>query len=72
MCALMNYKCTGNIGQLKSDIQVTCARAFSKSIFSSDKVIIDLDSLRDYIKSGYYDCNCKMKSILSFQLRIYI
>ncbi len=44
MCALMNYKCTGNIGQLKSDIQVTCARAFSKSIFSSDKVIIDLDS----------------------------
>ncbi len=50
MCALMNYKCTGNIGQLKSDIQVTCARAFSKSIFSSDKVIIDLDSLRDYIK----------------------
>lgn len=73
MCALMNYKCTGNIGQLKSDIQVTCARAFSKSIFSSDKVIIDLDSLRDYIKSGYYDCNCKNEKYSEFSVEdIYI
>ncbi|HBG5343571.1 TPA: sigma 54-interacting transcriptional regulator [Clostridioides difficile] len=73
MCALMNYKCTGNIGQLKSDIQVTCARAFSKSIFSSDKVIIDLDSLRDYIKSGYYDCNCENEKYSEFSVEdIYI
>ncbi|MCC0642762.1 MULTISPECIES: sigma 54-interacting transcriptional regulator [unclassified Clostridioides] len=73
MCALMNYKCTGNIGQLKSDIQVTCARAFSKAIFSSDKVIIDLDSLRDYIKSGYYDCNCEDEKYSEFSVEdIYI
>lgn len=50
--ALMNYKCKGNIGQLKSDIQVSCARAFSKSTKEDNKVIIDTDSLREHIKKS--------------------
>lgn len=42
-------------------------------IFFSDKVIIDLDSLRDYIKSGYYDCNCKNEKYFEFLVEdIYI
>lgn len=53
IAAFMNYECKGNIGQLKSDIQVTCAKAFSRVLYSNNKVIIDLDSVRDYIKSGY-------------------
>lgn len=55
MLSLMNYKCSGNIGQLKSDIQVTCARAYSRIGINNDNVIIDLDNLREYIKAGYYD-----------------
>lgn len=51
----MNYKCKSNIGQLKSDIQVSCARAFSKNPDSSDKLIIDVDSLRTYIKESIKD-----------------
>ena len=51
--AFMNYECKGNIGQLKSDIQVTCAKAFSRVLYSNNKVVIDLDSVRDYIKCWY-------------------
>lgn len=51
----MNYKCKSNIGQLKSDIQVSCARAFSKNPDYSDKLIIDVDSLRTYIKESIKD-----------------
>lgn len=51
----MNYKCKSNIGQLKSDIQVSCARAFSKNPDFSDKLIIDVDSLRTYIKESIKD-----------------
>lgn len=51
----MNYKCKSNIGQLKSDIQVSCARAFSKNPDFSDKLIIEVDSLRTYIKESIKD-----------------
>lgn len=48
---LMDYECKGNIGQLKSDIQVTCARAFSKLELGEDTVYVDCDSLRKNIRS---------------------
>ena len=51
----MTYNCRANIGQLKSDIQVSCARAFSKNPDFSDKLIIDIDSLRSYIKENIKD-----------------
>lgn len=54
MKCLLNYECRGNIGQLKSDIQVTCARAFSKSDAESDTVLVDVDSLRAYIKNDIH------------------
>ncbi|WAW14938.1 sigma 54-interacting transcriptional regulator [Peptostreptococcus equinus] len=55
---LMDYDCKGNIGQLKSDIQVTCARAFSKLELGEDTVYVDDYSLRRNIRefdnnSGY-------------------
>ncbi|MDB8821100.1 MAG: sigma 54-interacting transcriptional regulator [Peptostreptococcus sp.] len=49
---LMNYKCSGNIGQLKSDIQVTCARAFSKIEIGEDFVFVGEDSLRSYVRKS--------------------
>lgn len=52
MSALLRYNCVGNIGQLKSDIQVTCARAYSKAA-NNNNIIIDLDNLRKFIRTGY-------------------
>ena len=49
---LMNYKCTGNIGQLKSDVQVTCARAFSKMKIEDDFVFVGENSLRSYVRNS--------------------
>ncbi|MCH5138722.1 sigma 54-interacting transcriptional regulator, partial [Clostridiaceae bacterium UIB06] len=37
--ALLLYTCTGNIGQLKSDIQLGCANAFLKAISKGEKRI---------------------------------
>jgi transcriptional regulator with AAA-type ATPase domain/transcriptional regulatory protein LevR len=39
MKCLLLYKCTGNIGQLKSDIQVICAKAFLNSLDSEENVM---------------------------------
>lgn len=52
MLYLMSYKSTGNIGQLKSDIQVICAKAFSKIDITDDTVYISVNSLRKSIKEN--------------------
>lgn len=36
---LLTYDCPGNVGQLKSDIQATCARAFLKSSIENQTVV---------------------------------
>ncbi len=36
---LLTYPCPGNIGQLKSDIQIACARAFLRHINQSDRQV---------------------------------
>lgn len=52
---LMKYQCQGNIGQLKSDIQVACAISFlEKNIKNNKYLYIDVNHLPDYIK---YDIN---------------
>ena len=48
---LMKYQCQGNIGQLKSDIQVACAISFlEKNIKNNKYLYIDISHLPDYIK----------------------
>jgi transcriptional regulator with AAA-type ATPase domain/transcriptional regulatory protein LevR len=37
--AFLTYACRGNIGQLKSDIQISCARAFLRYIKKSDNTV---------------------------------
>ncbi|MCH3963123.1 MAG: sigma 54-interacting transcriptional regulator [Clostridium sp.] len=49
--SLLFYRCPGNIGQLKSDIQVICARSFLNFIANNyDKVNVLIDDLPSHIK----------------------
>ncbi len=51
--ALLLYNCTGNIGQLKSDIQLGCANAFLKYASKGNKKIeIDTIDFSNVVKQG--------------------
>jgi transcriptional regulatory protein LevR len=51
--ALLLYECTGNIGQLKGDIQLICARAFLEyKSYGRDHLEIDTHLLPDHVYSG--------------------
>jgi len=51
LCALLTYDCVGNIGQLKSDIQVACARSYIRY----------LDKKDDMMKVNLYDFNINVQ-----------
>ena len=51
--ALMIYDCPGNIGQIRSDIQVACARGFLNSLNSkSGELNIKLSDLSNHVRMG--------------------
>ncbi|WP_055667464.1 sigma-54-dependent transcriptional regulator [Desnuesiella massiliensis] len=50
--ALLNYECLNNIGQLKSDIQIACAKAYLRSMFEKNLVKVELGDFPDEVKSG--------------------
>jgi transcriptional regulator with AAA-type ATPase domain/transcriptional regulatory protein LevR len=53
---LLLYKCSGNIGQLKSDIQVICAKAFLNYISGKTAVMkITMNDLLSHIKNHLPD-----------------
>lgn len=57
---LLLYNCTGNVGQLKSDIQIGCANAFLKWISKREKQIkLHSEDFADYVKEGlnHYEIN---------------
>ncbi|GKU26220.1 sigma 54-interacting transcriptional regulator [Clostridium folliculivorans] len=55
MRALLSYDCPSNVGQLKSDIQLICARAYSEYLTNiKPDVRIRSSSLPSYIKEGLY------------------
>lgn len=65
MC-LMLYNCQGNIGQLKSDIQVICAKGYVKYMSKNiNEVIIDMEDLSNIIKSEFLKGNKINKTIMS-------
>lgn len=46
----------GNVGQLKSDIQVCCAKAFlNAKIGHADTIVVRIDSLPEELREGYDD-----------------
>ena len=53
--ALLSYDCPNNIGQLKSDVQLLCAKAYSEFLTNVKyDVRIASRSLPQYIKEGLY------------------
>ncbi|GFZ29515.1 hypothetical protein CSC2_00410 [Clostridium zeae] len=53
---LLSYQCINNIGQLKNDIQIICARAFLNFLSNKEDIIKinDID-IPDHIKDGVYE-----------------
>lgn len=55
MRAFLSYACTNNIGQLKSDIQLVCAKAYSEYLTKiKEDVRINSRSLPYHIKEGLF------------------
>ncbi|SHE38678.1 sigma 54-interacting transcriptional regulator [Caloramator proteoclasticus] len=50
--ALLNYDCLNNIGELKSDIQIACAKAYIRSMFGGDVLNVTLDDFNEKVKAG--------------------
>jgi transcriptional regulator with AAA-type ATPase domain/transcriptional regulatory protein LevR len=54
--ALMLYKCHGNLGQLRSDIQVACARGLlNKLAKQQDNVVINISEVSEHVMKGLID-----------------
>ena len=52
--ALLLYDCPNNIGQLKSDIKLSCARAFLDYVGSKDEIIkVSSEELPEYVLKGF-------------------
>lgn len=56
--ALMLYDCPGNIGQLRSDIQVACARGFLNSMGNRQSTMfINISDVPNYVRMGLLKVN---------------
>lgn len=72
--ALIGSVSFGNIGQLKSNIQLICAKGFLESINSENDIEINLNSLPSNIKSGLIAIGNKREIVeeISKQINSYI
>ncbi|SMC20058.1 Transcriptional regulatory protein LevR, contains PRD, AAA+ and EIIA domains [Clostridium acidisoli DSM 12555] len=61
--AIIGSTSYGNIGQMKSNIQLVCATAFLKSINNKDYIEINFKSLPSDIKSGLFHLSGKRKEM---------
>ena len=53
--ALLLYDCSNNIGQLKSDIKLCCAKAFLENMINRDKeVCVHSEDLPEYVLRGAF------------------
>lgn len=67
LIALLLYYCPGNIGQLKADIQLVCARAFLQ--YKVDKlqyVTVELPVLPEYIQKGRLEHQNQKNDLIEF------
>jgi transcriptional regulator with AAA-type ATPase domain/transcriptional regulatory protein LevR len=63
----MLYECRGNIGQLKSDIQLICARAFlDYKTFNREQVEIKISQISDRVRDGFFKLAEKRGELLQF------
>lgn len=61
--AIIGSTSYGNIGQMKSNIQLICANGFLKSINNKDSIEIDFKSLPSDIKNGLFYLSGKRKEM---------
>ncbi|SEJ46322.1 Transcriptional regulator containing an AAA-type ATPase domain and a DNA-binding domain [Propionispira arboris] len=62
---LLLYKCPGNIGQLRNDIQLICANAFIEYVTAgTEGVQIKLSQLTDQLKEGFFSLDEKRQEIM--------
>lgn len=55
LISLIQYDCPGNIGQLRSDIQMICAQAFLEyKMEGRERLIVDEETIRENINTEYY------------------
>lgn len=66
--ALLNYECINNIGELKSDIQIACAKAFLRSVFDSSTVNVSLEDFNEKVRAGILKANKISPSRLKIKL----
>lgn len=69
---LLLYDCKGNIGQLKNDIQITCASAFVEYISGNQsRIYIKLSLMADRFKEGMFTLDQKREELLqNFDLQM--
>lgn len=61
---LLIYKCPGNIGQLKNDIQLICANAFVEYITEQQSYVnVKLSQLSQRLKEGFFTIDNKRQEI---------
>ncbi|WP_196601261.1 sigma 54-interacting transcriptional regulator [Pectinatus frisingensis] len=64
MKAYLLYDCMGNIGQLKSDIQVACAKSFLDFVTHKNEIVhVDVSNLPLYVKKGLLKLSGRRKQI---------
>lgn len=61
--ALVGSVSYGNIGQLKSNIQLICAKGFLNSIEDKEQIYIDFKTLPTNIKGGILDLGARRKEL---------
>lgn len=60
--ALLGYSCPNNVGQLKADIQLLCAKAYSQFIARQEESIkVSSYELPQYIRQGLYNSEDRNK-----------
>lgn len=64
---LLLYKCPGNIGQLKNDIQLICANAFVEYITQDQKYVhVKLSQLAQRFKEGLFTIEDKRQELFKY------
>jgi len=64
MRAFLLYECLGNIGQLKSDIQVACAKSFLTYVVEKENTVkVDIRDLNFHVKKGLIKINNRREEI---------
>lgn len=64
MKAYLLYDCVGNIGQLKSDIQVACAKSFLDFVTHKNEVVhVGVQNLSLYVKKGLMKIASRRKEV---------